>query len=84
MLINIEDIPYDLEEMIEEQEYICGRYSKAFEEAMFENGLMDYGCTRRSHRIITTKCQNLGWIGTMEVLTGKTKDEIEKWFISQF
>ena len=75
-MIDYEDIPYDFEEMIEDGEFVHGNFSKKFEEAMFDNELMEYGSYRRSHRIITDKCKELGYWGSVELLTGKTEDEI--------
>jgi len=78
MKIKYSDVPSDLEDMIDEGEFIHGDFSKDFEKAMFHYNLMDYGTSRRSHRIITEKCKKLGADGTTELLTGKTIDEIYK------
>jgi len=78
MIIDYEKIPDDLEEMIEEGEFVHGNFSKEFENAMFFRELMERGSLRRSHRIITDKCKNLGTEKTIELLTGKTMEEIYK------
>jgi len=75
--ISFKDIPDDLEEMIDEGEFVHGNFSKNFEEAMFYHELMAHGSSRRSHRIITDKSIDLGLWGTIELLTGKTKEDIE-------
>ena len=54
----LSDIPYDLEEIIEEDEFICGTFSDKFDKAMLDSGYFDYGSTRRSHRIITDKAKS--------------------------
>ena len=76
MSLRIDQIPSDLAEMIEEGEHALGSYSEEFEKAMFEHGLMEYGSSRRSHRIITEKCIDLDYWGTMKLLTGLTESEI--------
>ena len=75
-MLKLDEIPSDLSEMIDEVEHICGNYSKVFEQAMIDNGLMKYGYARRSHRIITTKCEELGYSGTVSLLTGLSELQI--------
>ena len=76
-MIKYQDIPYDLEEMIYEKEHCSGSYSDAFDNEMIKLKLFDYGNTRRSHRIVTDKCLELGYWGTVELLTNRTKQDIE-------
>jgi len=75
-ILKINEIPSDFEEMIDAGEHICGDYSNKFDKAMIDNGLFEHGFTRRSHRIITKKCHELGYNKTIELLTNKTFDDI--------
>jgi len=76
MIIDYKEIPSDLDEMIEEGEFVHGNFSKDFEDAMFYHKLMEYGTYRRSHRIITDKCIKLGTSKVISLLTGKTSSEL--------
>jgi len=78
MIISFRDIPDDLEEMIDAGEFCCSSYSDNFEKCMFFHNLMKQGNTRRSHRIITQKCKDIGVDGTIELLTGKSMKSIIK------
>lgn len=77
MKINLNDIPCDLEEILEEDEIMCGSFSEKFDKAMLENGLFEYGSLRRSHRHITEKAKTLGYLGVISLLTGLTVECIE-------
>ena len=57
--MKITDIPYDLEELLNEDEICCEIFSNAFDTAMLENGFFVVGSTRRNHRIITDKAKKL-------------------------
>ena len=81
--MKLEELPYDLDELIEEDEHILGTYSEKFDKVMIDNGLFEYGTVRRSHRIITNKCRELGYYGVIEILTGLSKEEVKQYFFEQ-
>lgn len=74
MIITWDDIPDDLEEMLNEGEF---RYTGPlkFEEAMIAHGFFDYGGFSRSHRVVTKKADEAEFEGIVEALTGKTMEE---------
>ncbi len=76
-MLPFRDIPEDLEEMLYEEDIMCGTFSNAFDKAMLDNGLFEYGSLRRSHRHITKKSQELGYLGVISLLTGLTIECIE-------
>jgi len=76
--MTVKDIPYDLEEMLEEDEIICGTFSDEFDNAMIENGFFECGFTRRSHRIITEKAKKLSLNEVKAILLNTSVNEIEK------
>jgi hypothetical protein len=76
--LKLEDIPCDLEDMIYDGEHILGNYSEKFDRVMIGMGLMEHGSSRRSHRIMTEKCQNLGYFGTVKLLTGLTETQVRE------
>jgi len=81
--MKLEELPYDLYELIDEDEHILGTYSEKFDKVMIDNGLFEYGTLRRSHRIITDKCRDLGYWGVIEILTGLSKEEVNQYFLEQ-
>jgi len=81
--MKLEELPYDLDELLEEDEHILGTYSEKFDKAMLDNGLFEYGTLRRSHRIITDKCRDLGYWGVIEILTGLSEEEVNQYFLEQ-
>ncbi len=70
MIISPNDIPYDLEELLFERDVSITDIDSNFDIAMIELGLFEYGGTRRSHRLITSKATDLGIDGVIELLTG--------------
>jgi len=76
--MSAKDIPYDLDEILEEDEIMRGTFSDEFDNAMFMHGFFERGFSRRSHRIITEKAKKLSVNKVRAVLLNTTVDEIEK------
>jgi len=74
--ISLEDIPYDLYEMLDEDDFHFLDSGSTFDKAMIRNGFFDYGVIRRAHRIITDKVKTLSYNEVRSALTGLTEDEI--------
>ena len=74
--ISLEDIPYDLDEMLDEDEFHFLDSESTFDKAMIRNGFFDYGVVRRAHRIITDKVKSLSYNEVRSALTGLSEDEI--------
>lgn len=79
--INLTDIPYDLEEILEEREISFSEAGSLFDEAMLRNNLFEYGGTRRSHRFITDKAKKLDYYDVIEKLTDLKENEVKKIYL---
>jgi len=79
-ILELSEIPYDFEEMLEEDNEIMlsNNVSKNFEEVMMFYEFMDYGSCRRSARVITEKCKKLTSNEVKVVILNKKINEIEE------
>jgi hypothetical protein len=74
MILTWDEIPDDLEDMLEEGEF---RYigPVKFKKAMLMHGFFDYAGLSRSHIVVTDKADKAGSDGIIEALTGISMEE---------
>jgi len=77
-VVEQKEIPYDLDEMLEEEGELLLDISPAFESAMMFYNYMDCGITRRGSRIITDKARRHGIFKIIKTLLNNSKKEMKE------
>jgi len=77
-LVKLNEIPYDLDDLLDSNGEIQLNCSPSFEFAMMFYGYLEYGYSRRSARIITSKAKKAGVDRVVEKLVKKSTQEIQK------